>query len=79
MKPTETGARQRPALISAIGRISSISRGSRAMHAAALAFALGATMSLLPVKPAQAASATVQSFSPQGEVQRIRQVRARFS
>ena len=35
---------------------------------------------LLPVSPARAANAaSVLSFSPQGEVQRIRQVRARFS
>ncbi len=42
------------------------------------ALALGAA--LLPLAPsASAAAASVQTFSPQGEVQRIRQVRARFS
>lgn len=40
---------------------------------------VGSTATLLPVSPAQAANASVLSFSPQGEVQRIRQVRARFS
>ncbi|WDZ98442.1 MG2 domain-containing protein [Herbaspirillum sp. WKF16] len=34
---------------------------------------------LLPAPAAQAANASVVSFSPQGEVSRIRQVRARFS
>lgn len=42
------------------------------------ALALGAAL-LLPAPSASAAAASVQTFSPQGEVQRIRQVRARFS
>lgn len=48
------------------------------LAAAALLVTLG-TATVLTAPAAQAANASVLSFSPQGDVQRIRQVRARFS